>query len=322
MNILKKAVIVTVAILLAVAVIIALLNLILRIVYNDFYKNAERAFKIPGISDGFVPQGFEDTEAGMLVSGYMKKTGEPSRIYITDGNGNEKCVELFYKDGSPYTAHAGGIDVWEDNVYLTGDATTEVFSYKDVTDGDGRATVIGEFDPGLDPAWCTVIGDYILMGSFANSESDDYPPDPKETITTPDGDKNVSLIFVFKLNSKMQGGISPLPIAAISAGEKVQGLTFLSDDSLVLSTSYGLKSFELIFHKIDTERKGSYKIEGGSVPLIYLDSKTETKRVKAPPMSEELIVKEGYLYVMNESACDKYVFGKFIGQKMLYKYKL
>ena len=322
MIVLKKIGIVTAAILIVIITLLLVFNLVLRIVYRDFYKNADRAFKIPGIGSGFVPQGFEDTDDGLLISGYMKKEGEPSRIYLMKDEKNAQAIDLYYKDGTPYTGHAGGIDLWHDFVYLTGDKTTEVFDLGDLTDGDGKATVLGEFDPGLDPAWCTVVGDYILMGSFANSKAGDYPPDPDECMTTPAGDRNVSLIFVFKLNDRMHLGISPTPVAAISSGEKIQGLTFLSDSSLVLSTSYGLKSSWLIFHAIDTERVGRYQIEGGTVPLIYLDSATETKRVKAPPMSEELIVKDGYLFVMNESACNKYFFGKLIGQRWVYKYKL
>ena len=323
MHVLKNILIVTAIVLLSVTMLMAALNAGFRLLYRDFYKNAERDFLIPGLNSGFVPQGFEDTESGLLISGYMKNKS-PSRIYVAEKDGkNAKCVELYYADGRAYTAHAGGVDVWGDYVYLTGDATTEVFLLSDLMDGDGTATVIGEFDPGLDPAWCTVKDDYILMGSFANSASDDYPPEPTEILPTPAGDTNVSLIKVFKLDKAAPLGIDPKPVAAISTGEKVQGLSFIDDKNLVLSTSYGLGSSQLIFHKIEESNIIiTYPDKSGDIPLIYLDSSTVTRTVKAPPMSEELVIRDGYVYIMNESACNKYLFGKFLGQYRCHKYKL
>lgn len=322
MNIVKNVLTVIAVVLLSVTIIVAVLNAVFHIVYRDFYKNAERDFLIPGLNSGFVAQGIEETEDGILISGYMKNK-KPSRIYLADRDGKGAgYVELYCQSGEPYTAHAGGIDVWGGYVYLTGDATAEVFLLSDLKDGDGRATVVGSFDPGLDPAWCTVKDGYILMGSFASSKTDAYPPEPSETLTTPAGDRNVSIIKVFRLDESAPLGIVPEPVAAISTGEKVQGLSFIDGENLVLSTSYGLASSELIFHKIDTERVGTYSDKSGSIPLLYLDSATVTRVVKAPPMSEELMIKDGCVYIMNEAASNKYIFGKFLGQYRCHKYKL
>ncbi|MBR2466674.1 MAG: hypothetical protein IKB38_07100 [Clostridia bacterium] len=310
-------------VLLCLFIALALVNGVFHLVYHDFYKNAERDFKIPGLNSGFVPQGIEETPSGILISGYMTKD-RASRIYVLK-DGDASAVELFNPDGTPYTGHAGGIDAYFNTVFITGDMTTEVLSLSDLTDGDGKAKVIGSFDPGLDPAWCTVWGKYILMGSFANSESDDYPPDAGEIFTTPSGDRNTSLIKAFRLNSSFPLGIDPTPAFAISSGEKVQGLSFVDDKTLVLSTSYGLGSSKLIFHSVDKmkEKSGSYSLsDGTTVPLYYLDKESETRSVKAPPMSEELMIKDGYIYVLNESACNKYVFGKLLGQYRIYRYKI
>ena len=40
--------------------------------------------------------------------------------------------------------------------------------------------------------------------------------------------------------------------------------------------------------------------------------------IKTPPMSEEIVLIDGKLYQANESASNKYVFGKFTGGKYLY----
>jgi hypothetical protein len=39
---------------------------------------------------------------------------------------------------------------------------------------------------------------------------------------------------------------------------------------------------------------------------------------KIAPMSEELFMKDGKLYIMCESACSKYIFGNFIGGRWCY----
>ncbi len=323
MLILKKCLTVLAVTLLVLFLILVIINAAFEVIYSGFYRSSERAFRIPGLNSGFVPQGFEDTEYGMLIAGYMND-GTPSRIYVTDGEKKEELVELYNKDGTPHTSHAGGVCRRGERVYLAGDGMLEIFLLSDVTDADGRATVIDTFDPGFDPAWCTVRGEYILLGSFANSDSDDYPPNQKECFTTPSGEKNVSIIKIFKFNDRADKGINPSPVAVISTGEKVQGLAFIDDENLVLSTSYGLSSSRLIFHKLNLDYKTErgYNVGAAYVPLYYLDSTTETKTVKAPPMSEEMIVKDGYLYVMNESACNKYIFGKFLGQYHAYKYKI
>lgn len=78
-------------IILAVIVALALLfiagyNIYQKISYREFNKVSEKEFKIPGLSDGFVPQGItwveNDGKEGMyLVCGYMSD-GSASRIYI------------------------------------------------------------------------------------------------------------------------------------------------------------------------------------------------------------------------------------------------
>ena len=322
MHTLKSIAVIVCIILLLVTVILAGVNAVFRLIYRDFYKNAERDFLIPGLNSGFVPQGFDDLGGEMLVSGYMKN-GKSSRIYVLSSEGKKKdTVELYYEDGKPYTTHSGGVDVAGDFVYVSGDAYVEIFSLADILDDDGRASVKAVFDPGFDTAWCTVMNGFVLMGSFADEGTEKYFPDEGEIFTTPTGEKNVSLIKVFKIDENYPLGINPDAVAAFSSGEKVQGLAFVDEEHVILSKSYGLASSTLDFHKIDTERRGTFLDGEREIPLFYFDSATLERSVKAPPMSEELIVRDGYVYIMNESACNKYIFGKFIGQYRCHKYKI
>lgn len=323
MHIFKSIALITSIILISLVLLLAAVNTVFHIIYRDFYKRAEPSFTIPGLGDGFVPQGVTEVGESILVSGYMTKD-RPSRIYAVK-NGKSSYAEILNADGTPYKGHGGGIDTYGDRAFLAGDGALEILSLSDVLDGDGKATVKGSFDPGLDPAWCTVSGECIFMGSFAYNKVDNYKPEEKETFTTPTGEKNVSLIKCFALDSTAPNGINPTPMYAISAGEKVQGLAFADENTLILSTSYGLTSSLLIFHSTDKmkDNAGEYITDDGKIiPLYYLDSHSKTREVKAPPMSEELLVKDGYVYIMNESASDKYIFGKLLGQSKAYRYKI
>ena len=56
--------------------------------------------------------------------------------------------------------------------------------------------------------------------------------------------------------------------------------------------------------------------------MYYLDSGSVTETIEAPPMSEEIVCLDGRLYVLNESACNKYIFGKLMSANDLYSYDL
>lgn len=321
MHILKICAIVISSIFLFLVLAVLIINAVFQAVYKDFYKRADRTFKIPGLNAGFVPQGIEETERGIIISGYMKD-GTASRIYLLNED-DVTHVEIFNQDGTPYTGHCGGVDVHGGTVLLTGDTTVELLSLNEIASG-GRATVKGSFDPGLIPAWCTVRGEHLFVGSFANSSGDAYPPSENEIFTTPCGDRNISLIKVFKFNDAAPLGIDQAPLCVISSGERVQGLSFIDDATLMISTSYGLSSSRLIAHSTQAmiSAVGEYITADGTVPLFYLDSASELYTVKAPPMSEELMIKDGYVYILNESACTKYIFGKFLGLDRVMRYKL
>jgi hypothetical protein len=63
-------------------------------------------------------------------------------------------------------------------------------------------------------------------------------------------------------------------------------------------------------------------VNGASVPVYYLDSESLTDDITLPPMSEEIFVKDGRLYVLLESACKKYIFGNLIRGRHVYSYGL
>ena len=305
-------------ILIAVVMLLLVLRFGVTAVYFDFFDHAQSEFLIPGLASNWVPQGFDylESEKVYLMCGYMSDD-TASRVYVRQEDGQTHYVELLYADGTPYRKHAGGICASGKYVYVAGDDGVDVFLLSDVLE-EQEAKKLGKIVTGHDMAYCSFYNGYLLAGNFYHPETYETPAEHR--ITTPAGDSNTSLMIIFKMDENVEFGIDPTPVAAFSAPEKVQGVCFTSDDEIVLSTSYSVKSSHLYYHRIDTARSATVTACGVEVPLYYLDSATLTDTVTLPPMSEELVYMDGRVQVMCESACNKYIFGKFIRGYQVFSY--
>lgn len=309
-------------VLLGILITVVMLLLVLRFgvtaIYFDFFNHAESEFLIPGLNDNWVPQGFdyiEDRDT-YLMCGYMSDN-TASRVYVRNEDGNTHYSSLLYADGTPYKKHAGGICHNGEFVYIAGDDGVDVFKLSDILAGR-NAKKLGKIELGHDMAYCSFYNGYLLAGNFYHPET--YETPDYHRITTPAGDANTSLITIFKADPAGEFGVNPVPVAAISAPGKVQGICFTSDTQIVLSTSYSIASSYLYYHRIDTGRTGTVLACGTQVPLYYLDSATLTDTVALPPMSEELVYRDGRVSIMFESACNKYIYGKFVRGYQVYSY--
>ena len=115
------------------AALLLVLYVGVTVMYRDFFGNADAAFRIPGLTTGFVPQGFHylQEQDTWLVSGYMKDHSA-ARIYIRGSDGTTRFVELAGTDGSRYDEHAGGVTVNGDYVYLPGAMGVDVFRLSEI----------------------------------------------------------------------------------------------------------------------------------------------------------------------------------------------
>lgn len=323
----------------------------------EFYKNSEAVFKTPGVKDSnFVPQGMtyipeKDT---FLFTGYMGKPilgklGDDvaSRVYVRNANGNVSFTRLLNEDGSPYTDHTGGIEYFGDYVYVTGEDShgLDVFSAADILSGKSETKMIGTVKTYNSPAHCYVYEfegqKYIMAGSY-HKDNTVYLTPEHERITTPSGEKNTSVMTVFKLDDSAELGVLPEPVAIISARHMIQGICITPDGQLVISSSWGLAKSTLLFYdleKVQVEENYNYKgvIAYGdleditsektfesfdfTVPCYFVDDSCLVDTVTAPPMSEELVCLDGKIIVFCESACNKYMFGKLTTGFKTYGYK-
>lgn len=319
----KKAVVIILSILLAIVSLLLVIRIGEKIAFIPFYTNAQAEFITPGMSNGFVGQGLDyiPEENAFLSCGYNAKKGKPSSVYYVDSNGKSREIQLKNADGSAYTGHTGGIAHYGNYVYITGASGCDVFNLSDFTQGKSEANKIGEINSpeGHDPAFVTVHGDKLYEGSFYRQGN--YETPENERITTPSGDDNKAIIYVYQLGGSENFGVSATPVEAYSTCGLVQGMTFTQNE-IVLSCSWGLSPSQLYFYDFADLQQGQLTVGGEQIPLKYLDSSCLTKTVTAPPMSEEIVYKDGRIYIMTESASNKYVFGKFMSGIEIYSYKV
>jgi hypothetical protein len=167
-------------------VVCGLLGLVLAIFVGEkfvfasfFFGGAKAEMIIPGLWQDFVPQGFDKLESGeYLMAGYAKDGVSPSIVYVVNGKDKNR-YELYNKDGSAYTSHAGGITHFNNYVYIANDThedTTylDMFLLSDMLDKDGKATLLDSIPVPNRLAYCSVYDGKMYTGAFtATADKED-----------------------------------------------------------------------------------------------------------------------------------------------------
>lgn len=294
---------------------------------NDYYKCSEKTFLIPGTNSGFVAQGLEYDEdnALFLVTGYMNnKTASP--LYVVGKNDNQlkKSLKLLDQNGEEYKGHAGGLALGNGKLYIANDTGLLVYDYQDVLDAtDGqKLTAIGNFSTKvfnndyIGVAFVTVSENQLIVGEFYRAKN--YETLQSHRITTKAGDRNTAVAVVYNLDGSTLG-VNATPVKAYSLPGLVQGMA-INDGKIYLSTSWGLGFSNIYVYDQSklVKESDNYQILGATVPLYSLDSESLVISKKIAPMSEEIVIVDGKMYTMCESASNKYIFGKFTSSQWCY----
>lgn len=321
-RLLTKIIVIVVCV--ALAVLFAA-RMYFRIPVYEYYKNSEKTFVIPGVSDGLVAQGlaYDSVNKEFYTSGY-RTDGGASQVGIVSKESYKtvKTVSLADTDGSIYTGHVGGITINGKYVYLASSKGLLVYSYEDFRNAKDGDTVkaLGVFSTVTDTdklgvAFTHVQDKMIYVGEFYREAN--YPTPDSHKYNTAAGDSNTALILAYKLDENSEYGISRDIEAAYSARGLVQGMCFDDNGRFCLSTSYAV-AFSHIYIYDTPKRECDINVLGQNVPLYVLDSSCLALDVKLPPMSEEIVFVDGKMYTMCESASNKYIFGKLTSAKYCY----
>ncbi len=299
-----------------------------RIKYREFYKDANKEFKMPGVNDGLVQQGMEyvSEKDVFIICGYMADDSA-SRVYVVSKDGKVLSkTQLKNQDGSDYLGHTGGIEYYGNNLYITEgtkekgyDGGLDVFPLDKVLSGEESVNKIGRVKTYNNPAYCHIYNGYMMVGEFYREN--DYETLDSHRMETPCGDKNTALITVFKLDDSPLN-ISGAPVAGITTTNAIQGMYTIGDSQIVLSTSWGLSTSKLYFYDMLQIKsyESTIRVDELAMSVYHLDTSCLVKELSLPPMAEEIVYLDNKIYVLNESACKKYIFGKFLSANNLYSY--
>lgn len=275
--------------------------------YSDFYGKTQAEFSIPGLDEGFVPQGIEYEQENdiFLISGYMAN-GSASRVYVVKGE-EANYVTLSYNNES-LTNHFGGITTDGTGVWIGGESKVYYLKLENLLSENADVVEVEDVFMSPNGADCLTVynGNFLIVGEFYREGS--YDTDPSHHITTESGRENTAVSFAYQINNNNTYGLlNTNPAFALSTTSQVQGIV-ITNDQIILSTSYSLPSSVLYFYDniIGTEARESMAFEGltEEVDTYILDEPKST--LSAPPMTEEIAVKDGSLYILFENACSKY----------------
>lgn len=282
--------------------------------YSTFYQLNRKEFEIPGLSEGFTPQGicYEEQQNLFLICGYMKD-GSASRVYIVDGKTREttKYFVIDTLDGL-YTGHAGGIATDGTKIWIVGDGTVNCLDFKSAihTTNGFSTSIVDSFKSNNGADFVTIDKDNntLWIGEFHREGKYDTPE--SHFIETSDGSINKAVSFCYEIDDTQTNGVkSTTPIMALSTPSLVQGM-IVSERKIVLSTSYSLPNSHLYAYSniIETTTENTFNYDGTEIPLYILENNFLIDDLEAPCMSEEIELANGRIYILFESACQKYGF--------------
>lgn len=301
-----------------ILVFLAGVNIYFHAPVAHFYSISDYTFKLPGANEGFVHQGiaYDKTSNSFFVTGYFSNKSNSPIYIVNKDTGDTKKVLLNNQDGSVFNSHAGGIAVNGNYVYVTNGCSLEVFNYTDAINakqGD-KINSVGNFKTvfdGKDDVACsfvTIHGNEITIGEFYKDPQ--YPSAASHKFTTANGQYNQALGVTYALDSTKDFGINPDAIKAYSLPDMAQGMVF-DDKYMYVSTSWGVGFSHIYKHDVSKmDVISQITLNGKTVDLYAVENSNLVTDLKAAPMSEELEIVDGKMYIMCESASNKYIFGK------------
>lgn len=291
---------------------------------QDYFNHSEAAFTVPDIKNGFIPQGI-DYDAGsdqIIITGYMGG-GSNSPIYAIGRTGGElkKKVLMLTPEGGNFSGHSGGLAVFGDSLYIAGsiDACIYSFPLADFADAGNNSKL-----PAAKKIELKTEQDYIRVSFTSRDESFLYAGEFHKSpiFYTHDSHKveaggktQKAYLFGFTLDEDR----NPIPSRVYSIPDSVQGAIF-HDGYLYLSQSNGLLPGKILTYDLSgAEPSGTKNVLGSDIPLYVLSEKAASKVTVIPPMSEEITVVDDQLYILYESASNRYRIGRLFGLDKVYR---
>ncbi|MGN0961570.1 MAG: hypothetical protein ACI4PF_05175 [Christensenellales bacterium] len=286
---------------------------------KDFFDNATEEFSIPGLDEGFCPQGMTKIEGydKYLISGYMTD-GSPSRFYVINAEDNsiEKYVTLNI-DGKQFDGHAGGVVSFGSTIWTVSYVGDRGYGFRFMLNEllvaeNGEEIIVDRatdcFETYNNADFVFAYDDYLWVGEFYKEGK--YETDEQHHLITRSGEINTAIVYGFKIDESYKFGLySSFPKKALSIRGLCQGMAVTSDGKFVMSTSYSIPDSNIYYYKDvlnENAHNKEFKVGLTQVDLWYLDNYSLISTTNAPAMSEEVVVENNRVYILFESACKKY----------------
>ena len=300
--------------------------------FADFIAAAESRFLIPGLNQAMTPQGITfSEETGLVYISSYAIVEIPSVISAVNLDTGELAAEyyLFNEDGTPFTSHVGGVAVAEGNLYVSakldndGSYSIAVLPMENLPVSGSHDITVEETIPlPVSPSFLNYSQGVLWVGTFYHPKGD-YNLSKGMAFTTPtaDGESGCYILGYDLGGGKLsvpEGERYPVPVIALVAPDKIQGVVALPDGestTVWLSQSYGRgANSTLLAYQFSREGAPDTQIDvaGHDTGAYVLDSKRQTQAVTAMPMTEGLCLsREGGFLVLFESGSSRYSDGKY-----------
>ena len=280
--------------------------------YTAYSPIAKIEFKIPGLNDSLCPQGmcYVEDENLWLVSGYSCKNDEKSKIYVVDDKSGEviKYFTIQSQNEKFESAHFCGVAQYDDVVWIATDGYLLLLSFDDVLSvaNAGEVEVLSEFDTKTGADFIQIYDGKLYVGDFYRQGYSKENATHKVKVSNQQ--TNYALMLEFPINLNLENKIETTPTLAISIPNQVQGFVFGENGAAIFSTSYSLPDSKFyVYEKMSSlEDNATISLSFGDIPLKVYSNEDLNQILEGPCMSEALCLKGDRVYILYESACDKY----------------
>lgn len=288
----------------------------------DYESYTEYPCQVPGLDDGFIPQGicFVENMGMFAISGYMPNDAQGnkqfSRIYFVNPQTSES--KMFIIDD--FTGHAGGIasngnDIW---VSSGGSSTTNGKIYHFTVDmfqieSGSSVNYDGYFSVPVKGSVLCCDGEKLWVSEFYNNDKDSNKVNKEHQY----GSNHAwSCGYDLPLNVDYSAKEKLVPDVILSIPDKVQGMSVTADGEVVFSTSYGRRNNSKmhIFEPFTEWDTTTVNVFDTDVTLYVAKKKNRITRFKMPTLMEGLDYHNGKLYVIFESGAKTYSDAKEINK--------
>ncbi|MFE5324546.1 fibronectin type III domain-containing protein [Paenibacillus sp. NPDC056579] len=287
--------------------------------YQRFLDVSQPGPIVPGLLQGLVPQGMhviKDKNWAILSSYRDDRRASTLTIVDLQSGAHVKTIHL-YKNGQPFTGHAGGVAVSKKSVWIAYGKEMLRLNLDDVIQCPDNAnlSIVDSFKTNTRASFASYSNGTLWVGDYYSSPN--YLTTPIQKMTARDNKVYNAWIVGYKLDeatdllpadSKYTSDGMVIPNTIFSVTDRIQGVS-VTDDEVMLSQTNGNPKSNILKYKVSVQETphSSVMIENTSVPVWFLDGLNMVDSLDMPPSAEgNFVTDDGKLYIMYESGANIY----------------